>query len=180
MNEIFKIFLTLNATFWVIVVYGIKEEWAFASISPWGGGILLLLAPVLLSVVSIWFTLLLDGDNLECCKNIDEANNSFLPTYLGYFFVGLGVEKWQHMFFIYLVIFVFTYVAQTQYFNPIFLLFGYRFYNVETSKGTKIFLIARKELRKASDVRLNNLKRINNTTFIAWRNKDEPINGKNT
>ena len=176
MEKLYKLFLTLNATSWVVVIYIIKEDFTIAPLPAWLFGIFLLIAPVMLSALSIFFTLLMDKDTLENCVDVAEANNSFLPIYLGYFFVGLGVEKFQHLVFVYLIIFMFTYVAQTQYFNPIFLLFGYRFYNAKTSKGTKIFLIVKKNIRRASDIRFKNLRRINDTTFIAWREKDEPVN----
>ena len=121
MNLLYKVFLTLNATLWVVVTYGIKEEWTITPLPSWAFGVLLLLAPVIFSVASIVLTLFLDKDTLEDCRGLEEANNSFLPTYLGYFFVGLGIDKIQHLAFVYLIILVFTFVAQTQYFNPIFL-----------------------------------------------------------
>jgi hypothetical protein len=114
---------------------------------------------------------LLGKDNLKTCSKLEEANGSFLSVYLGYFFVGLEIDKLQHMIIIYLIIFVFTYVSQKQYFNPMYLLFGYRYYYAETEQGTKVFLIVRKNLRKAKDAEFEHLRRINNTTYIAWRNK---------
>lgn len=177
METLYKIFLSINATSWIVVIFGIKEEWTITPIPSWAFGLLLLSVPIILSAISILLTLPLSKDTLNNCSNLEEANSSFLPTYLGYFFVGLGIEKLQHLVFIFLIILVFTYVAQTQYFNPIFLLFGYRFYNAETSKGTKVFLIVRRNLRRANDATFQNLRRINDTTFIAWREKDESANG---
>ncbi|GMO32683.1 MAG: hypothetical protein Ta2B_13530 [Termitinemataceae bacterium] len=171
MNLIYKLFLTINSTLWVVVIYGIKEEWTVSTLPSWVSGIILLFVPVILSAISILFTLLLGKDNLKTCGMLEEANSSFLPTYLGYFFVGLGVEKYQHLIFVYLVIFIFTYVAQAQYYNPMYLLFGYRYYHAETEQGTQVFLIVRKNLRKASDAKFDNLRRINDTTYIAWRDK---------
>jgi hypothetical protein len=176
MNYVYKVFLTINATSWVIVIFGIKEEWTIAFLPVWAFGTFLLFIPIVLSGISILLTLLLSKDTLENCGKIKEVNNSFLPTYLAYFFVGLGIGKYQHLVFVYLIILIFTYVAQTQYFNPIFLLFGYRFYNAETAKGTKIFLISRKNIRNANEINFTNLRRINDTTFISWREKDESIN----
>ena len=171
MNHIYRLFLAINATSWVVVIYGIKEEWTIARLSSWGFGICLLFIPIILSIISVIMTLLLDKDNLSKCVKLEEVNNSFLPTYLGYFFVGLGIDKVQHLIFVYLIILVFTFVAQQQYFNPIFLLLGYRFYNSETSEGKSVFLIAREDYRGTQDVGFTNLRRINNTTYIAWRNK---------
>ena len=168
-NQLFKVFLALNSTFWVVVVFGIKEEWTISPLPSWVFGIFLLIAPVIMSIISILLTLLLDKDTLNDCGKVEEVNSSFLPIYLGYFFVGLGVGELQHLVFIYFIIFAFTYVAQAQYFNPMFLLFGYHFYNAETSGGTKIFLITKENLRRASEAKFSNLRRINNTTYIAWR-----------
>jgi hypothetical protein len=168
MDRIYKIFLTINATSWVVVIYGIKEEWAITCLPSWVSGILLLLIPVVLSGISILLTLPLSKDNLENCSEIEEANSSFLPTYLGYFFIGLGVEKCQQLVFVYSIIWIFTYVAQTQYFNPIFLLFGYRFYNAKTARETRVFLIVRKCIRRANEANFTNLRRINDTTYISW------------
>jgi hypothetical protein len=136
-NLIYKSFLTFNATLWVVVIYGIKEDWTVASLPSGLFAVALLLAPIILSAISLPFTLLLGKDNLKACGELEEANSSFLPVYLAYFFVGLGIDKLQHMIIIYLVIFVFTYVAQVQYFNPMYLLFGYRYYYAETKQGTK-------------------------------------------
>jgi hypothetical protein len=175
-EKLYKISLTINATLWVVVIYGIKEEWSVWNLPSWVLGLVLLILPVLLSGISILLTLPLGKDTLERCGELTEVNNSFLPTYLGYFFIGLGVEKLQHLAFVYAIILAFTYVTQTQYFNPIFLLFGYHFYDAESCSGTKVFLIVRERFRKASEAKFNNLRRINNTTYIAWRDKDEPVN----
>jgi hypothetical protein len=155
----------------VVVIYGIKEDWTITPLPTWLCAILLLLIPIILSAVSILMTLKLGKDNLKTCGELEEANSSFLPVYLGYFFVGIGIDKLQHMIIIYLVIFVFTYVAQVQYFNPMYLLFGYRYYNAKTKQGTKVFLITKKNLRKAIDAEFGHLRRINDTTYIEWREK---------
>lgn len=176
MNKLYKIFLTINATSWVIVIYGIKEEWTIAHLPTWVFSILLLLAPIFMSGISVFLTLFLGKDFVENCDEVEEANSTFLPVYLCYFFVGLGIDKCHHLIFIYLIIFIFTYVAQASYFNPIFLLFGYHFYKVKTTTGTKIFLIVRENIRRVSEVNLFNLRRINNNTFISWRNRNESIN----
>jgi hypothetical protein len=155
----------------VAVIYGIKEDWTISPLPIWVFAILLLLVPIALSAVSIPMTLKLSKDNLKTCRQLEEVNSSFLPVYLGYFFVGLGIDKLHHLIIIYLVIFVFTYVAQRQYFNPMYLLFGYHYYNAETEQGTKVFLITRKNLRKAKDAEFGHLRRINDTTYIAWEEK---------
>jgi len=167
-NQLYKLFLTLNATSWVIVTYVIKEGWTILCMPTWIFGFLLLLVPIILSFASILMTLLFDKDTLEQCDELQEVNNSFLPTYLGYFFVGLGIDKVQHLAFVYLIIFVFTFVAHTQYFNPLLLLFGYRFYDIKSEAGTRVFVISKRKFRNAKEASFSNLRRINDTTYIDW------------
>ena len=94
------------------------------------------------------------------------ANNSFLPSYLGYFFVALSVGNWETLWFVYGVLFIFTFLSQALYFNPLFLIFGYEFYNVKTKNGTAIFLISRQKYKTPSDIYISTAFRINNYTFI--------------
>ncbi|MEM1484250.1 hypothetical protein V6615_05140 [Oscillospiraceae bacterium PP1C4] len=113
--------------------------------------------------------------------DIEQANNSFLPSYLGYFFVALGVLTTETLWFIYFILFVFTFCSQTMYFNPIFLIFGYQFYNVTTADNIKIFLISRKQIKTTKELVFPTLKRINNFTFIdvekAKEDNDESCDG---
>jgi len=171
MNTLFRAFLAINATSWVVVVYGIKEEWTITLLPSCVFSVILLLAPIFLSWISVWLTRFLSKDSLEDCAELEDANNSFLPTYLAYFFVGLGIEKVQHLIFIYSIILAFTYVAHVRYFNPIFLLFGYRFYNAKTKAGTKIFIISKTIFRNANEVQFSDLRRINDTTYISLSKK---------
>ena len=68
MNTLYKIVLTLNATSWMIVVYGIKERWHTRYIPTWMIGIGLLLVPVLLSLLSLVIARKLGSDSLSKCQ----------------------------------------------------------------------------------------------------------------
>lgn len=172
-NFIYRLVLTFSATSWVVVIYGIKEEWAIWFLPAWATSITMLLIPVLFSLGSIPLTLLLSKDELNSCDDVEEANNAFLPTYLGYFFIGLGLDKLNHFILVYAIVFLFTYLTQSQYFNPLFLLFGYRFYYVTSGQRTKMLLISRERIRCPDGLCVSNLRRINDTTYIAWRKNDE-------
>lgn len=65
---------------------------------------------------------------------VENANNAFLPSYLGYFFVALSVTNFNTLILFSLFYLFFTFLSQTLYFNPLFLLFGYHFYNISTKK----------------------------------------------
>lgn len=167
MNLIFKLLLTINATSWMVVIYIIKEKWTIAPIHFW----LFHIGVVLLLILFSWVSLLLSNffgkESLTKCDEFSLADNEFLPIYLGYFFVSISVSNCYTMAAVYFLVFIFTYLSQTQYFNPIYLLFGYHYYNILTSEGTKIFVIKRgKVIRSKEDIDFHSLRRINDTTFI--------------
>lgn len=175
MEIIFKLFLTFNATSTMIVVYLIKERYYLLCLEKlpiWVSYISFLLVPVILTMISLLMEKLLSKDNIECkLLSVEEANNTFLPSYLGYFFVALGVETTEAMIFVYLIVFVFTYFSQTLYYNPIFLLLGYKFYYITTENNVKLFVISKKEIKSAKETVFPRLRRINNTTFIEEEDK---------
>lgn len=98
--------------------------------------------------------------------SIEPANNAFLPSYLGYFFVGLSVPNCEVFVFVFGILFVFTFVSQTLYFNPLFLLFGYQFYYVSTENNAKIFIVSKLILRNNVELSFQNLRRITDFTYI--------------
>ncbi len=166
MNFLFRLLLTLNSTSWVIVVYGIKEKWSIWNLPYWVFCIFLLLAPVALSVLSIIITGTFSKDDLNECKGVQSANIEYLAVYLSYLFVGLGIEDGITLVFVYTIIFVFSLVSQSQYFNPLFLLFGFKFYHITTASGSKVFLITKADIRNPTTASFKSLRRINNTTYI--------------
>jgi len=109
----------------------------------------------------------LGDDSLIKCQESTLADNEFIPTYLGYFFVSLSVADDTTMLFLYGIVFVFTYLSQTQYFNPLYLLFGYHYYHVLTEQGTRVFVIVRgKVIRNRAEMAFDKLKRVNDTTYL--------------
>lgn len=171
MNFIYRLFLAFNSTFLIIVVYLIKERYRFnflGEASIFFSWALFLLIPILLTGISFFIAKLLatDAINSTSVVEIELANNSFLPTYLGYFFVSLGISDIPTLAIVFLIIYIFTFLSQSLYFNPIFLLFGYEFYFIKTTNNIKIFLITKKLLKRPGDDGFTKLKRINDYTFI--------------
>jgi hypothetical protein len=179
MNLLFRFFLTFNATSLIIVVYLVKERFVLSKIYPFlvqlpdfVSYLIYFSIPLLLTLFSLYIAKWLDSDSIEAedevsvIKEIEQANNAFLPSYLGYFFVALSVPHCDTLIFIFVILFVFTFLSQTLYFNPLFLIFGYNFYYITTHTDIKIFMITRKELKNPSKLSFPNLKRINNFTFI--------------
>nr|UWI49647.1 hypothetical protein NZ312_16230 [Clostridioides difficile] len=170
LNFIYQIFLTINATFLIVVVFMTKEHIvipAFNNYPNWISYIIFISIPVILTYISLILTQCLSDDNIEGnIKDVEQANNAFLPSYLGYFFVALSVSDWETLIFIFIIIFVFTYFSQTLYFNPLFLIFKYKFYYITTGNNVKIFVITKKQIRNAKELSFKKLKRINNFTYI--------------
>lgn len=127
-----------------------------------------LLIPIFLTWLSIFLSSFLGKDSFEVgkIKTIEHANNSFLPSYLGYFFVALSVSNGETLLFVYGVLFVFTFLSQALYFNPLFLLFRFEFYNITTTNGASIFLISRHVYKVPSEINIDVAFRINNYTYI--------------
>ena len=191
MNLLFRLLLTFNATSLLGIIFLVQKGYTlgyFFTKCPWLAELRLtfpfldglialpnivsyiayLLVPILLTGLSILIRPLLGKDNFKAGQivGIDHANNSFLPSYLGYFFVALSVGNWETLFFVYGVLFAFTFLSQALYFNPLFLLFGFEFYNVKTINGASIFLISRQKYKTPGEVSMEVAYRINNYTYI--------------
>lgn len=172
-NLLYRLFLTFNSTYLIVVIYLIKEDYYLCYLNTLGWSIYLswlafVLFPILLTALSFIIAKQLPKDKISALSitEIELANNNFLPTYLGYFFVSLSVNNISTLAVVFSIIYVFTFLSQSLYFNPIFLLFGYHFYFIKTQKNIKIFLITRKKLKNPGDIGFGELRRINNYTFI--------------
>lgn len=171
LTTLFRVLLTFNSTSLLIVVYQVKDPIFFVNLEGVCKYLLngaLLLFPFLLTGVSLWVSRWLSVDSFEqgSIQSIEHANNSFLPSYLGYFFVALSVPDVETLIFVYIVLFMFTFVSQALYFNPLFLVYGFNFYNARTKGGTSIFLISKVEYRLPAEIEIDSARRINGFTFL--------------
>ncbi len=171
MKFIYQLFLAFNSTWLIVVVYLVKEKYKFNFLDnfpAYVSWIIFILVPIILTALSFLIALKLPKDTLNksSVSEIELANNNFLPTYLGYFFISLGVNDIPTLIVVFSIIYVFTYLSQTLYFNPIFLIFRYHFYFIKTATNVKIFLITKRQIKVPGEDGFENLRRINNYTFI--------------
>lgn len=178
MNLAFRLLLTFNATSLLVIIFLVQKGCTLDHFFPQYPGLTTLpnfisyisyiLVPILLTGVSILLSSNLGKDEFKKGDviSIEHANNSFLPSYLGYFFVALSIGSWEALIFVYGVVFVFTFLSQALYFNPLFLLFGFEFYNIKTRRGAAIFLISRHKYKTPDEIEIPEANRINNYTFI--------------
>ncbi len=179
MNFIFRLLLTFNATSLLVIIYLVQKGYPLQHFFPellgnfintpnYVSYLIYIMIPIGLTWISILLCPLLGKDSFRAGSviSIEHANNSFLPSYLGYFFVALSIGSWETLFFVYGILFIFTFLSQALYFNPLFLVFRFEFYNIVTSSGASIFLISRNRYKLPSDVVIKEANRINNYTFI--------------
>lgn len=178
MNITFRILLTFNATSLLVIIFLVQKGYTLGHFFPQCeqltalpnaiSYIAYLLVPILLTGLSILFSSKLGKDSFKKASvaSIEHANNSFLPSYLGYFFVAVSINNYETLFVVYGVLFVFTFLSQALYFNPLFLIFGFEFYNITTKNGTVIFLISRYKYKTPDEIEIPKAFRINNYTFI--------------
>ncbi len=180
-NILFRLLLTFNATSLLVIVFLVQKKYTlgyflqfypqFSFLSDWhpfNSYFLYLLIPVLLTGLSILLSRGLSVDDFKegDAVSIEHANNSFLPSYLGYFFVALSISSWSALFFVYGVLFIFTFLSQALYFNPLFLVFRYEFYSIQTKGGASIFLISKCKYKTPKGIVISKAFRINDYTFI--------------
>lgn len=180
-NIAFRLLLTFNATSLLVIIFMVQKGHTLGHFLDdqtnvgWLNSLpnavsygLYVLVPFLSTGLSILLSTKLGRDEFKQGEvvSIEHANNSFLPSYLGYFFVALSIMSWEALWFVYALLFVFTFLSQALYFNPLFLIFGYSFYNINTRNGVSIFLISRHKYKKPGDVAISIAFRINNYTFI--------------
>ncbi|OMH27840.1 hypothetical protein [Motiliproteus sp. MSK22-1] len=177
-NAAFRLLLTFNATSLLVIIFLVQQGHTLGKLYPGCSWLVALpnaasylfyvLVPVLLTGLSILLSSCLGKDEFKQgeVENIEHVNNSFLPSYLGYFFVALSIGNWETLVFVYGILFVFTFLSQALYFNPLFLVFGYELYNIKTTSGSAVFLISREKYKKPEEVVMPTAYRINNYTFI--------------
>lgn len=178
-ENFYKLCLTFNSTVLILVVYAIKSNKTIdklvhvvPALPEFISYCFYILVPILTTYLTVRLTKHLSNDhfvsetNNSIIKQLELANNAYLPSYLGYFFVALSVPSDEVMVYVYLILFVFTFLSQTLYFNPIFLVLGFNFYYLTTDHDKKLLMISKNEFNLPEDVVIPVAKRINSFTFI--------------
>lgn len=177
---LYRLFLTFNATSLIIVVFLIKTQFQLCFLNgfpKWISYIVFICIPIILTGISLLLSRFLSSDSITGeIKDVEQANNAFLPSYLGYFFVALSIQYNETLLFVFLILFAFTFFSQTLYFNPLFLFWRYQFYYITTENNVKLFIISKKQIRSSNGLRFSLLKRINNFTYIDKGDENESCN----
>ncbi|MGF1903422.1 hypothetical protein [Aliivibrio sifiae] len=188
MNTFYKLWLTLSSLLLTMTIYLVKENVLLNGLAPFVSNewlqlqlstlpkyvscMVYFLVVVVCTNISMFFTRWLSEDQIIAgtIATVETANDAFLPSYLGYFFVALSVGDMDTFIYVFSLIFIFIFFSKISYFNPIFLIFGYKFFHLTDNTGMKIVVITKLELKVPRDVEFHHLKRINNYTFITTEN----------
>jgi len=171
MNGLFKLLLTFNSTAFIWVVFGFKHIESLPSFFGLGKiiwPIAFTASPILLAKISILLMPKRESDEINSrnIKTIEHIDNSYLPSYLGYFFVALSANNFHITLYIYCLITIFSHASQVTYFNPVLLILGYKFYRIETQKGSVIHFISHEKYKNPNNLGVVLAHRINDHTFI--------------
>lgn len=147
MKWLLRFFMTFNSTSWLLVIYVLNRKFTILNLPYYLCAFSLFALSVLFSALCLYA--------FKKCSKCPEKNNSdfksmyladskYLPVYLGYFFVALSLDDIITCGSVYSIVFIFSFLSQTEYFNPIYLIFGYHYYSVQTSEEL-IYLLFTKE-----------------------------------
>lgn len=129
-----------------------------------------LIVPIILLFLVLILTKFLSKDEFKSGEvvELESIDDTFLPSYLGYFFVALSIADGDYytMFVVFAILTIFLFLSQKYYFNPIFILFKYKFYRLKTKNGLTVALITKRNFRKIGDIQIDCVYRINDFTFI--------------
>ena len=109
-----------------------------------------------------------DGNSLKA-DEIKPIENIAMPTYIGMFVIALEIggslDLQRSSAVLILLLILWWLFERVFYFNPVWLLFGYRFYEAKTVNGNTFTVISKqKNLKGNCD--FDNLRKINEYTYL--------------
>lgn len=173
--------MNLAASLLIASLYFIKEEVTLFSVGiHWLDKILTLFVffgiPLFLSWIFVQIAKKVSpNDSLKLpAQKVSSANKDYLPVYLSYFFVSLSIPgnvpdgtSYDVLAVFIFIIWIFTTLTTTYYFNPLLLLMGYKFYNVTSNNGIELFVISRRCVRKnETNITFPNLKKLTEIVYL--------------
>lgn len=103
------------------------------------------------------------GDNID---RIYPASDSFLPTFFAYIFLGLSINNMTTLIYVYVALGIFSICSGMYLYNPLFYIFGYRFYYLEMKSGTKFIIMSKYKFQKGHIVDFKEVKKINDFSYV--------------
>lgn len=131
--------------------------------------------PVIISWLSLCWMKIQAKDSINQEVNtVTSVNHEYLPVYLGYIFVSLSIPNpnsgsvdWLTLSIIYFLICLFITCSKTLCFNPLFVIFGYGFYQIKTRNSITVFVLTKRKIRKGEEnITFPHLRKVNEMFYI--------------
>ncbi len=172
MNRLLQGVMAFIPIAWMVLIYYVNSVTMLSEINIAIASMLFFL-PLILTAATVRCMKIFDKERIDSAKEIVLADHEFLPVYLGYFFVAVSITNMHTMILVFGIIYMFIYLSQHQYFNPVLLIAGYHFYHVKTKNETRVFIICKGHvIKNCSYIEKRYVYRINNTTFLAMEDSD--------
>ncbi len=127
--------------------------------------ILLVVIAMIAYKIIIWVIFKKSGTERIAVTSITPAEARFVPVYISYFVIALSINSFEVFVMVTIILFIFTYYTKMYFFNPIFLIFGYRYYDISDMHGTTLLFITKsKDLKNVKQ--LDNIVRLNNFVYF--------------
>lgn len=167
MKRLYRILLDCNAMSLFFIIYLIKEHRSIMLMKTDVSYAVYLVSVIVFTAICLFLSKFLPDEIISGgIKEVKLMDSSYLSSFSWYFFIALIITDDITLIVMAVIIFIFAYYSQTLYFNPLFLVFGYKFYYVTMSNGMKLLVFSRKRIRSVNGLRFDSLKRINDYTFI--------------
>lgn len=171
LKKINNLFLSLLSISWMILLYILDNMESIFDNSSIKTALLICFAFFIIQIIITslelkWILPKYQKDNLIGVREVENMDGEFLPTYLGYFFIALGLDNPYIAITLFIIILIFVSLTRVQYYNPVFLVYKYHFYKVRTEVGVMLFLITKKEIRINEKIDFIDLRRINNYVYF--------------
>lgn len=100
--------------------------------------------------------------------SIEPADDNFLSSYAGYFFVALSISDCYTFVGVFIIMTIFIYNSRQSYFNPMFFILEYHFFYLTLKNNQKVLIITKTKIKSSSDLEL---KQVNDYTYIDLKGK---------
>lgn len=153
-----RFFLTLFSLSYFIVIYLVKEHIVLPSLDTWWVQLLvaigLMICAFLLGYIGLLLCRYFERIDLDISKieSIEAANDNYLVNYIGFFLIATDMEDSVTLTLVFLFLLYLVFKSNVSYFNPAFLIFGYKFYIITTNLKTRIVLITKQTVKKPEDI----------------------------
>lgn len=122
--------------------------------------------------LTFFFKKLRPGELLnQNIEQLDSDSSGLLAMILAYVFVGLSINNGWTLLAVMLFLLIFNLCGSSHIYNPLFYLFGYRYYYVTFSK-TKILVMTRTKYPLGSDADFIQCGCLNDYTYIDLTSKN--------